>query len=116
MAKRRAQPPTDQAEPTPAHLFRLYVTGGAPPSEQAIANLRELCADALAGDCRIDVIDVLEQPHLAEQEHVLVTPTLVKHEPPPMRRVLGDLSDPDRVLVALQLRRVADQESRTGES
>jgi circadian clock protein KaiB len=86
-------------------VFKLYLTGGASPSEQALVNLRRLCDDALGGDCRIDVIDVLEQPHLAEEDHVLITPTLIKQEPPPLRRVLGDLSDLERVLAALHLRR-----------
>ena len=114
MAKPREGPAGGRTPSIPAHLFRLYVTGGAPPSEQAVANLRRLCDDALGGDCRIDVIDVLEQPHLAEEDHILVTPTLIKQEPPPLRRVLGDLSDPDRVLVALQIRRADPARRLTG--
>jgi circadian clock protein KaiB len=108
--RRRSGP---RAGSSPSHVFKLYLTGGAAPSEHALANLRRLCDDALGGDCRIDVIDVLEQPHLAEQEHVLVTPTLIKQEPPPLRRVLGDLSDLERVLAALQLRRVEPPPSPT---
>lgn len=85
------------------HRFKLYVTGRTPRSTHAIANLRRMCDETLAGDCDIVVVDVLEQPHLAEAARVLVTPTLVKEMPPPSRRVLGDLSDTDQVLWGLQI-------------
>jgi circadian clock protein KaiB len=85
------------------HRFKLYVTGQTPRSVRAIANLRRLCGDTLADDCEIVVIDVLEQPHLAEADHVMVTPTLIKELPPPSRRVLGDLTDTEQILWGLQI-------------
>ena len=85
------------------HRFKLYVTGRTPRAQRALANLRRLCEEALLDDCEIVVIDVLEQPHLAEADRVLLTPTLIKEVPPPARRVLGDLSDTDQVLWGLQL-------------
>jgi circadian clock protein KaiB len=85
------------------YLFKLYVTGHTPRSERAIANLRRLCRDALDDNYELVIVDVLEQPHLAEQERVMVTPTLIKQVPPPPRRVLGDLSDTQRVLAELRV-------------
>ncbi len=82
-------------------VFKLYVTGQTPRSERALANLRRICDDALAGNYELVIIDVLEQPHLAEEDRIMVTPTLIKQVPPPARRVLGDLSDRDRVLAEL---------------
>jgi len=93
----------ERAVPLPKHLFKLYVTGQTPRSERAIANLRRICRDALGSDYELVIIDVLEHPHLAEQDRVMVTPTLVKQVPPPPRRVLGDLSDTERVLAELHV-------------
>lgn len=88
----------------PRHRFKLYVAGQTPRSDRALANLRRLCTEQLGDDCEIVVVDVLEQPHLAETDRVLVTPTLIKELPPPARRVLGDLSDPVQVMWGLQIR------------
>lgn len=85
------------------YLLKLYVTGKTARAERAIASLSRFCEHELAGQYRIEVIDVLDQPQLAEQENILATPTLVKHMPPPVRRVIGDLSDPDKVLLGLDL-------------
>ncbi len=85
------------------HLFKLYVTGQTPRSERAIANLRRICREALNDNYELVIIDVLEQPHLAEADRVMVTPTLIKQVPPPSRRVLGDLSDTGRVLAELRV-------------
>lgn len=87
----------------PKHLLKLYVMGQTPSSLRAIASIRSLFGDALGDEYDLVVIDVLEQPHLAEEDRVLVTPTLIKQIPPPPRRVLGDLSDRDRVLWGLHL-------------
>jgi circadian clock protein KaiB len=86
------------------HTFRftLFVTGMTPRTELALANLRRICDDRLIG-CELDVIDVLEQPELAEQWKILATPTLIREAPPPRRRVTGDLSDTARVLQFLML-------------
>lgn len=85
-------------------LIKLYVTGRTPQAEAAIRNLRRICDEELRDEYRLDVIDVLERPQLAEDERILATPTLIKELPPPMRRIIGDLSDRERVLLGLDLR------------
>ncbi len=85
------------------HLLKLYITGQTPRSRQAIANLRRICEEELAGAYEMIVIDVLERPQLAEDEKILATPTVVKELPPPFRRIIGDLSDTEKVLVGLDL-------------
>jgi circadian clock protein KaiB len=86
-----------------AYVLKLYITGQTPRSAQAIAHLQRICADWLNGQCEITVIDVLERPDLAEQDKVLATPTLIKASPQPARRVIGDLSDIERVMWGLGL-------------
>jgi circadian clock protein KaiB len=86
-----------------AYIFRLYITGQTPRSAQAVANLQRICVDWLDGQCEITVVDVLEQPERAEEDRVLATPTLLKIAPPPARRVIGDLSDTEKVLWGLGL-------------
>jgi circadian clock protein KaiB len=90
------------------YLLKLYVTGQTPRSQRAIANLRRICEEELGGAYEMIVIDVLERPQLAEHEKILATPTVVKELPTPIRRVIGDLSDSERVLLGLDLRSVAD--------
>jgi circadian clock protein KaiB len=87
------------------YLLKLFVTGTSPRAAVAVENLRRICAEQLDGRFRIQVIDVLEEPHLAEEERVLATPTLIKRLPPPLRRIIGDLSDQEKVLLGLELRR-----------
>jgi circadian clock protein KaiB len=70
----------------------------------AVNNLRRICEQELHGQYELQVIDVLEQPELAEEEKILATPTLIKQLPPPLRRVIGDLSDKDKVLFGLEVR------------
>ena len=86
------------------YVIKLYVTGQTPRSLQAIANLRRICDVELGGTYEMAVIDVLERPQLAEDEKILATPTVVKELPHPIRRIIGDLSDSDRVLLGLDLR------------
>lgn len=85
-------------------LIKLYVTGRTPQAEAAIRNLKHICDDELGGNYKLEVIDVLERPQLAEDERILATPTLIKELPLPMRRIIGDLSDRDRVLLGLDMR------------
>ena len=85
------------------YLLKLYVTGQTPRAQRAIANLRRICDSELAGAYEMVVIDVLERPQLAEDEKILATPTLVKELPPPIRRIIGDLSDSEKVLLGLDL-------------
>jgi circadian clock protein KaiB len=85
------------------HL-KLYVTGKTPRSEAAVQNLRQLCEQYLYGKYEIRIIDILEHPQLAEDEHILATPTLIKELPPPLRRLIGDLSEKEKVLIGLDIR------------
>lgn len=84
-------------------LLKLYVTGDTPRAERAISNLRQICEKELRDQYELVIIDVLENPQLAEQEKIMVTPTLVRELPPPRRRIIGDLTDTARVLLGLNL-------------
>jgi circadian clock protein KaiB len=93
-------------------LLKLYVAGSTPRATTAIENLRRICENDLAGGYELQIIDVLEHPELAEQDKILATPTLIKQLPPPLRRVIGDLSDSQKVLLGLELRQLpADPQS-----
>ena len=83
--------------------LRLYVTGATPGSSRAIAQLRAFCELFLKGRYRLEVIDVYQQPELADEERIVATPTLVRMFPLPLRRLVGNLSDPERLSVALGL-------------
>lgn len=83
--------------------LKLYITGHTPKSERAIANMHRICSEELQGQYELVIIDVLERPQLAEEEKILATPTLIKALPPPLRRVIGDLSDTDKVLLGLDV-------------
>lgn len=83
--------------------LKLYVTGKTSRSERAIANLHRLCDAELEGRYELSIIDVLEHPQLAENEKIIATPTLIKELPPPLRRVIGDLSDKEKVLLGLDI-------------
>ncbi|WP_291991502.1 circadian clock protein KaiB [Candidatus Accumulibacter sp. ACC003] len=92
----------------------LFVTGQTPRSERSIRNLQRICAEELQGTYEMTVIDVVEQPQLAEDLKILATPTLVKELPPPLRRVIGDLSDTEKVLLGLDISRVDGFNKETG--
>lgn len=85
------------------HL-KLYVAGQTPKSIQAFANLKKICAEYLADKCAIEVIDLLENPQLAAGDQILAVPTLVRKLPQPLRKIIGDLSNTERVLVGLDIR------------
>lgn len=85
------------------YILKLYITGRTSKSERAIANLKSLCENELKGAYTLRVIDVLENPQLAEDEKIIATPTLIKVLPLPLRRVIGDLSNTERVLLGLDL-------------
>ncbi len=87
-----------------AYTLRLYVAGMTPQSRRAIANIKQICEEHLKGRYNLEVIDIYQQPVLAEGEQIIATPTLVKKLPAPLRRLLGDLSDTERVLVGLDLK------------
>jgi circadian clock protein KaiB len=84
--------------------LRLYVAGQTPKSLQAFANLKKICEEHLQGQYRIEIIDLLENPKLARGDQILAIPTLVRKLPPPIRKIIGDLSDTERILVGLDIR------------
>lgn len=93
-------------------LLRLYITGMTPRSEQAIRNLRRIMADELSDSYELEIIDVLERPQLAEDERIIATPTLIKRLPPPLRRIIGDLSDTEVVVLGLDLKELKELKNR----
>lgn len=84
--------------------LRLYTAGQSPKSLAALANLRRVCDEHLAGRYSIEVIDLLKNPRLAKDDQIVAIPTLVRKLPEPLRKLVGDLSDTERTLVGLQLR------------
>ena len=84
--------------------LRLYVAGETMRSTAALANLRQICEEHLAGKYSIEVIDLLVRPQLAKGEQIVAIPTLVRRLPEPVRKIIGDLSDHERVLIGLDLR------------
>lgn len=84
-------------------LLKLYVTGQTSRTRQAIANLERICENELGGKYQVEIVDVLDNPQLAEDDKILATPTLIKTLPPPLRRIVGDLSDAEKVLLGLDL-------------
>lgn len=86
--------------------LRLYVAGQTPKSVEAFANLKKICEEHLKGRYRIEVIDLLVNPALARGDQILAVPTLVRQLPPPVKKIIGDFSNVDRVLVGLDLRPV----------
>ncbi len=86
------------------YVLRLYVTGMTPRSRVAIKNTRRLCEQFLKGKYQLEVIDIMNRPQLARDEQIIAAPTLVKKLPLPLRRLVGDLSTRERVLLGLDLR------------
>jgi circadian clock protein KaiB len=101
--------------PPGRYVLRLYVTGLTSRSVRAVNNLRAICEEYLDGGYDLEVIDIYQQPVLAKGEQIIAAPTLVKQLPLPMRRIIGDMSDRDRVLVGLDLLRVSDALPPRGE-
>ena len=86
------------------YILRLYVIGTSPQSVRAISNIKKICEEHLEGRYELDVIDLHQQPQLAHGEQIIASPTLIKKLPLPLRRVIGDMSSEERVLVGLDLR------------
>lgn len=99
-APRKAVPAKAKAD---TYILRLYVAGQTPKSVTAFANLNKICEEHLAGRYKIQVVDLLENPQLARGDQILAIPTLVRKLPLPVRRILGDLSSVERVLIGLDL-------------
>ncbi len=90
--------------PAPAYQLRLYVAGQTPKSVLALTNLRRICEEHLQGRYDIEIIDLVASPQLARRDQILAMPTLVRRLPEPIKRIIGDLSNTERVLVGLDLR------------
>ena len=95
---------TSSSSKAKAWELRLYVAGQTPRSLAAFANLKKICEEHLAGQYHIEVIDLIKKPQLASGDQILAIPTLVRKLPEPIRKIIGDLSDTERVLVGLNLR------------
>jgi circadian clock protein KaiB len=91
------------ASPADRYVLRLYVTGMTPRSARAVKNLQAICDEYLAGRYDLEVIDIYQQPVLTRGEQIIAAPTLIKKLPLPMRRIIGDMSNRDRVLLGLDL-------------
>ena len=90
-------------DPDGKYKLRLFVTGSTPRSARAIANMRKICEENLHGRYDLEVVDVYENPDATRELQIVATPTLVKILPEPLRRIIGDLSDKERVLAGLNL-------------
>jgi circadian clock protein KaiB len=90
----------------PRYTLRLFITGMTPRSTQAIGNIRAICEQHLHGRYELEVVDIYKSPQSASPEQILATPTLIKKLPLPLRRIVGDLSDRERVLFGLDLREI----------
>lgn len=86
-------------------ILRLYVAGNTARGSLALRNLEEVCEEHLPGRYKIEVVDLLKQPQLARGDQIVALPTLVRRLPPPMKKIIGDLSNQDRLLVGLELQR-----------
>jgi circadian clock protein KaiB len=93
----------DNSMHLPEYVLRLFVTGNTRRSVKAVENIRRICEEHLKGRYGLEVIDIYQQPELAAQEQLLAAPTLVKSQPLPIRRMVGDMANEDRVLVGLGL-------------
>ncbi|HUQ84850.1 MAG TPA: circadian clock KaiB family protein [Candidatus Limnocylindrales bacterium] len=86
------------------YVLRLYVTGATPQSIKAVKNIKEICEDHLKNHYSLEIIDIYQQPILAEGDQIIAAPTLIKQLPYPLKKLIGDMSDTERVLVGLDLK------------
>lgn len=94
-----------------SYVLKLYVTGITPQSANAIANLKKICEEHLKGRYSLEVIDLYKNPALAKGEQIIAAPTLIKKLPLPLRRVIGDMSNTERVLVGLDIKEIKSHKS-----
>lgn len=98
-------PGYDDLDEQPSYTLRLFVTGASPNSSRAISNLKQICETYLKDNYELEIIDVYQQPMIAESEQIIALPMLLKVSPSPVRRLMGDLSDTEKVLVGLGLKK-----------
>ena len=91
------------SDPGEYFILRLYVAGQTAKALSAFVNLKTICEEQLKGRYEIEVVDLLENPRLAREDQIVALPTLVRRLPPPLRKIIGDLSDTERVLIGLNL-------------
>lgn len=91
------------------YVLRLYVAGMSPRSIQAIENVKRLCEETMPGRYQLDIIDIYQQPIFAREGQIVAAPTLIKELPPPISKMVGDMSNKERMLVGLDLRSVEDE-------
>jgi circadian clock protein KaiB len=96
---------TEQPADPDRFVLRLYIAGQTPKCVRAFTNLKQICEEHLADRYRIEIVDLLENPQLARGDQILAVPTLVRQLPEPVKKIIGDLSNTERVLVGLDLRR-----------
>lgn len=114
--KQNASPPTELEAMEAAlatrdmarYLLKLYITGSTPSSNRAIVNIRKICEEHLQGRYELVIVDISQNPILAEGEQIIAAPTLIKKLPLPLRRFIGDMSQTERILLGLDLRPLAD--------
>ncbi|HUA58397.1 MAG TPA: circadian clock KaiB family protein [Verrucomicrobiae bacterium] len=99
----KAKPAGGKASSEPKYRLRLYVAGQTPRSVQALSNLQRICEEHLAGNYKVEVIDLLQKPQMAAGDQILAIPTLVREIPKPARKIIGDLSNVERVLLGLEV-------------
>jgi circadian clock protein KaiB len=114
--KQNASPPTEleamdaalSAKDTSHYLLKLYITGFTPSANRAIVNIRKICEEHLQGRYELEVVDISQNPSLAKGEQIIAAPTLIKKLPLPLRRFIGDMSQTERILLGLDLRKKDD--------
>lgn len=90
--------------PEERYVLRLFITGMTPNSKKAVENIKKICEDHLEGRYELQVVDIYQQPELAEGEQIIAAPTLVKMLPAPLKRLIGDMSNTEKVLLGLNIR------------
>ena len=115
-ARKAARTNRSRQAPRKTWRLRLYVAGMTPRALTALRNLEEICEARIPGIYSIEVVDLLEKPQLARGDQIVAVPTLVRRLPPPMKRIIGDLSSSERVLVGLDIRETAPAKANAAAS
>ncbi|HUH65394.1 MAG TPA: circadian clock KaiB family protein [Syntrophales bacterium] len=106
-AQTKKRKPANSVPVAEVWILKLYVAGQTPKSIAAFANLKKICDEHLCGKYRIEIIDLLKNPTLAKGDQILAIPTLVRHLPPPVKKLIGDLANTQRVLIGLDIKPAA---------
>jgi circadian clock protein KaiB len=105
--KRKSTNSGPSTEPALVYILQLYITGQTPRSMASVHNISEFCKKHLEGRFELKIVDIYQQPEMAREAQIIAAPTLVKHMPPPVRKLIGDLSDEKRMLIALDVKSTA---------